>query len=215
MSNYYMMDCWGLDGDERTQKPQNANLDFDEDDSVQFFVGLPLRVNLPIPLELEWDPDISGGGAAWEEFGKPSSGPRNQLGIRRQWAYPANDPPLFHREIISALRECGVDNFQAFETRITDVYSGEICCDYLAVNFLGLVKAADPSKSKAVTHSEDGLIDTDFEPVSINEAATRGLLLFRMAECVTALVVHVRVKEHLEAKGGFELVFTPPEKWIG
>ena len=70
-------------------------------------------------------------------------------------------------------------------------------------------------RSQATPHSPDGLIDTDFDSVAIDEVPTHGRLCFRLAESVNALVVHRSVKEHLESKGGFELTFTEPKDWIG
>ena len=41
-----------------------------------------------------------------------------------------------------------------------------------------------------------------------------GALLFRLAENVSALVVHERVKRRLEAQN-LGLTFDPPEEWFG
>ena len=158
MGEYFMMDCWGLDNDEPTQKPLNADLD-DEDDEIEWFMGETIAVELPDPIEMQWNPEITGGGPAWEAFGTPSNGPRSEKGVRRQWAYPTKDPPLFHRDLVAALRECGVDNFDAYSTKIVDIESGAASEDYLAVNFIGLVKAADMATSVAVQHSDDGLVE--------------------------------------------------------
>ena len=216
MSEYYMMDCWGLDGDEPVQKPMDADLDdYDEDDEIEWFCGQIIGIDLPNPIEIEWNPELSGGGPAWEAFGYASEGLKNENGVRRQWAYPANDPPLFHRDLVAALQKCGVDNFNVYETNIEDTKSGSICKDYLAINIIGLIKAADMEKSKAVIHSEDGLVDTDFDSVELDGSAIRGCKIFRLAESINALVIHREVKDYLESKGGFGLTFTPPEKWIG
>ncbi len=156
MSEYYMMDSWGLKTGEPTQKP----LDVDFDD--------------------------------WED----------------EWGINEDD-------VVKAIRESGVDNLETFDVRIIDSKTGEVCKDYQAVNILGLVKAADMEKSVAMAHAENGLIDTDFDSVKLDETAVQGCLMFRLAESVNAVVVHRSVKEYLESKGGFELTFTEPGNWVG
>ena len=222
MSNYYMLESWGLKYGEPTQKPLDVDFDDWADDyglnesKVEFRLGWLLgNLGLPVPIEVRWDEQIAGGGIVWEMEGQPSSGPRSAGGVRRKWLYKASDPPLFHRDLVAALHECGVDNLETFEVRIVDVQTGEICTDYLAVNVLGLVAAADMRKSQATTHSPDGLIDTDFDSVVLDEGAAQDLLCFRLAENINALVIHRSVKEHLESKGGYELTFTEPKDWIG
>lgn len=222
MSEYYMVESWGLKREEPTQKPLDVDFDdwaddFDlDEDDVDFRLGWTLKhLGLPDPIEMIWDEEIAGGGSAWETEEKPSKGPRNAGGVRRKWVYKSSDPPLFHKQVVATLRDCGIDNLEAFNVRIIDVKTGEVCEDYLAVNFVGLVKAVDMSRSAATTHSTDGLGDTDFESVVINEGVTPGLKMFRLAESVNALVVHRSVKELLESRGGFELTFIEPEKWIG
>jgi len=216
MSDYYMLDCWGIGNDEPTQEPVDADLDdYDENDEIGWLDGRKISIELPLKLKMEWASELSGGGLFWDMYGEPSDGPRNEQGVRRLWAYPATWPPLFHRDIIEAFRACGVDNFDLYETSIKDTVTGVLCDDYFGVNFIGLVKAVSMEESIAVSHSDDGLVDTDFDSVVLDGSATREFKLFRLAECVTALVVHRSVKEHLESKGGFELTFTEPESWAG
>ena len=222
MSNYYMMDSLGSEDEEPTVFPSDFDFDDWEDDYglnevlVIFIAGDAMQhLNLPEPIKMIWDSDIGGGGLAWELEGKPSNGPRNSQGIRMQWVYDACDPPLYHKDVVAALKECGVDNIETYKTRITNEKTGEVCEDYLAVNIVGLVKAADMSKSKAVMHTSDGLIDTDFDSLVLNEEAAAGYKLFRLAENISGVVIHRSVKEYLESKGGFELTFKEPKDWIG
>ncbi len=222
MSEFYMMDSWGLKDEEPTQKP--LDVDFDDweenwgigENDIEFLFGKTMKnLGIPVPIEMEWDDEIAGGGLFWEMEGHPSVGPRNEQGIRRKWAYKACNPPLFHNELIKAIRECGVDNLETFDVKIVDPVTNQVCEDYQAINIVGLIKAVDMNKSIATTHSDDGLIDTDFESVKLNEETINGQKIFRLAESVNAVVVHRSVKEYLESKGGFELTFTKPEKWFG
>lgn len=222
MGEYYMMDSWGLDNDEPTLKPLDVDFDdwedeygLDEDD-VDFLLGIPMKhLGVPEPMKMEWDDEIAGGGIVWESERQASTGPRSEEGVRMKWAYKASDPPLFHKDLVKALRECGVANLEAYEVHITDRKTGKMCTDYLAINLVGLVKAADMGRSKADAHGEDRPIDTDFDSVTIDEWAAKGHKMFRLAESVNAIVIHRSVKEYLEMKGGFDLTFTEPENWVG
>lgn len=76
------------------------------------------------------------------------------------------------------------------------------------------------SKCKAAGKSQRLHIEypggwTIFESVKLDEEAIKGQKMFRLAESVNAVVVHRSIKEYLELKGGFELTFTEPEKWVG
>lgn len=222
MTNYFMMESWGLANEEPTQKPGRVDFDDWADEygldanKVNFRLGWRLAgLNIPNPIRMVWKEEIAGGGLAWEMEGKPSQGPRSADGVRRKWLYKAGNPPLFHKALVGAIREFGVDNLEVFPVAITDRRTGEVCNDYFAVNIVGLVKAADMAKSRATSHSPDGLIDTDFDSVAIDERTPRDFKMFRLAESVNALVVHRSVKEHLESLGGFELTFTEPKDWIG
>jgi len=222
VTNYFMMESWGLENEEPTQKPRSVDFDDWADEygldehKVSFLLGWRLAgLNIPNPIRMVWKDELAGGGLAWEMEGKPSQGPRSPEGVRRMWLYKACDPPLFHKALVEAIRRCGVDNLEAFPVAITDTRTGEVCNDYFAVNFVGLVKAVNMAKSLATPHSPDGLIDTDFDSVAIDERAAGGVKMFRLAESVNALMVHRSVKEHLESLGGFELTFTEPKDWIG
>lgn len=217
-----MLESWGLENEEPTQKPRSV--DFDDwtadyglnERKVNFLLGWRLKdLNIPKPIAMVWKDEIAGGGPFWEMEGKPSEGPRSPEGVRRKWAYKACDPPLFHQSLVAAIQQCGVDNLEAFPVAIANKQTGEVCNDYLAVNFVGLVKAADMGKSKATQHSPDGMIDTDFDSVVLDEKLARNFRMFRLAENVNALVVHESIKKHLESLGGFELTFTEPKDWVG
>ena len=49
----------------------------------------------------------------------------------------------------------------------------------------------------------------------IDESRTHGELMFRLAESVTGVVVHEKVKSHLEEAGFDDLTSVDPAEWIG
>ncbi len=113
------------------------------------------------------------------------------------------------------LAEAGVDNLDTYPVRITDTETGEVCEDYRAVNVLGLVAAADMDASNWTDPTGRGLASVDFDGVAIDPAKTHGLRMFRMAECVSGVLVADVVRVALEEAGGFGLRFVQPENWIG
>ena len=189
MTDYFMLECF---------VPKGATIvdirDYPLIDGVEsWLMGLRFDATLPEPILLEWDPSTDG--------------------LKKKF-YDASIP-LMTKELVAALRSGGVDNFDCYEVRITDRASGVVDDGYLAVNILGVVAAADLRACAFEDPSGRRLVDMDFDRLQISTTAARGLLLFRLAECVTGLVVHSAVKKHLEAQGGFGLSFVAPQSWIG
>lgn len=189
MSDYFMLECFApLEGNftDIREYPLLEGID-------SWQTGARFAAAVPEPIRLEWDPETSG--------------PRKTLyGVTI---------PLFHKKLVEALQESGCDNLDAYRAEIRDTRAGTVTTDFLAVNVIGAIAAADLTQSKYTAHSSRALIDVDFDALVVDPEKTRGALLFRLAECVTGLVVHRKVKEHLETQGGFGLTFLPPEEWIG
>jgi hypothetical protein len=119
--------------------------------------------------------------------------------------------PLVREDLLRTLRKCGVDNLDAYDAAITDPDDGKVYENYKAINILGLVAAADLSKSEYVAHGEP-LGDVDFDRLVLNETATKGHLMFRLAESVNAILVHQRIRDRLLKEGFKDLAFRDPEK---
>jgi len=86
--------------------------------------------------------------------------------------------------------------------------------NYKVVNVVGVVAGADLGRS--VYEASDGvpLIDVSFDSLAIDEKRVAGLLLFRLAESLSAIVVHDRIKKHLLARGFDMLTFRDPAKYV-
>lgn len=125
------------------------------------------------------------------------------------------DALVMTRRLLAALEAAGVDNLDAYEAVIRNPETGFATDDYVAVNLIGLVRAADLERSRVVGGSSDGLIDVDLDGVAIDPARAHGLLMFRLAENTSAVVVHRRVARHLLATGFDMLSFRPPATWKG
>lgn len=122
---------------------------------------------------------------------------------------------VMSRRLEKAVREAGVDNMDVYETIIRHPETGFETKDYVLVNILGLVAAADLAKSNVVGGSRGNLLDTDFDGVEIDPNKAHGLLMFRLAESTNAIVVHESVKDVLLEKGFDMLEFVEPKNWIG
>lgn len=147
----------------------------------------------PDPIELTWDP-------------------MREDGLRK--AYYESSVVLMAKGLVLALREAGVDNLDTYPVIVRSTKNGDICGDYVAVNVIGSIAAADMEKS-VVLDEGAGMVDVIFSSLVIDENKARGQLFFRLAESAGALVVHEPVRDHLLRKGGFGLTFTEPRDYCG
>ena len=183
---YYMLECHGPVSPVRVSLRNVPMLD-----GVSWNSGAMITNPVPSPLRVS----ISGGP-------KDVLVPMFQVGML-----------ALRDDVIAAMGDAGVDNLQLFDLVIEDPRTQQELLDYRAVNIVGLVAAADMSKSKATGGGP--LIDVDFESVAIDETKARELLLFRLAECVSGIVVHERVKRSIERNGITGLDFVLPGDWGG
>lgn len=155
-------------------------------------------------------------------------------------AIMGTNPPLWRDDFIQALLDCGVYNFDTYETAIynpgnkavldkfyqklrdegiddVDKYLRSMGADnldewvddkpeatftnYKAVNILGLVAAADMTKSIADVHDGIPLIDVDFDELVVDDKKTNSIKMFRLAESTNAILVHESLRDMLIEKG--------------
>ena len=174
---------------------------------ISWWRGAVISTTVPQPLEFELNPY------------QPASPDEDQ----HMAAIIYTNPPLWRDDFIKALQDCGVNNFDTYEVQINnpsnastladlraqgityfdDSYldQGGVITNYKAVNVLGLVAAADMSKSIATVHDGIPLIDVDFDELVIDEKKTLGIKLFRLAESNNAILIHESVRDYLISKG--------------
>jgi hypothetical protein len=119
------------------------------------------------------------------------------------------------RRLVAALQEAGVNNLQTYPTTITNPQRDTPADYYLAVNVVGLVAAADFAESETDPESDERVLSVDFHSLTIDPQKARDALMFRLAENISAVLVHERVREHVEAKGITTLTWFEPEEWAG
>ena len=158
-----------------------------------WLTGMRFPAPPPEPIVLYWDPE--------DEEGPP------------QTLYKAGIP-MMSRRLHDALREVGVDNLDVYRVEVRSHSTSDVNADFVAFNVIGAIRAADMSKSVHDPSLEPHLIAVGFNGVTIDESKAAGALLFRLAENVTAIVIHDRVKGHLEALR-LGLTFVRPQEWVG
>lgn len=124
--------------------------------------------------------------------------------------------PMMRDDLLEVIRRCGVDNIDAYPIAIQNRVTGDHLEGFSAINIIGLVSAADPVGTTYSPDNPSRMIDADIDGLKLDPARTGGALLFRLAEAVTGVVVHERIKKAVEATGAFpNLLFVRPEEWMG
>ena len=181
-----MLECYGGFDEQRAQIKSVVNAK-----GFNWMTGMSFENDVPQPIRVELHPR---GGAMLPIF---------KSGIL-----------LFSDQVVNALKECGVDNFITYDTEIYHPVEDKTYTNYKAINIIGLVAVADMSKSDAIVHGT-ALIDVDFDSLAIDTEKAGDFLFFRLAECVTGIVVHESIKQCVENKGITGIDWIEPEDWLG
>jgi hypothetical protein len=98
--------------------------------------------------------------------------------------------PLMRQDLLDALLEAGVDNLDVYRATVRDPVAAREWDNYWAFNVLGLVAAgvSDPA-------------------LTIDESKTKGLLLFRLAEVPSIIVVDEIVRQAVQRRAIPDMVF--------
>ncbi|HWV15433.1 MAG TPA: hypothetical protein VN030_08365 [Cellvibrio sp.] len=185
---YYMLECYGPDEEDA------ANMgDWPQFEGVNWLHGRPIDRYIPTPIEILLDLD--------------------QPGIMLPMFY--SGVLVFSDAMIAALHRAGVNNFECFDAVLKDTVNGVDYTNYKVINIIGLVAAANLEKSVCDTRGGEPLIDVYFDSLVLNENKIKDLYMFRLAECVTGIVIHEKVKQALEEDNIKHLDFILPEEWIG
>lgn len=129
--------------------------------------------------------------------------------------YYEQSVPVMRDDVIEALRGAGVDNIEYFDAILENPLTGQQELNYKAFNIIGAVAAADMGASELMGTSSSTIGDVDFHALTLDESRTGGLLLFRLAEKLGAIVVHESVRKAIEAAGIPGFVFYGPGEWSG
>ena len=82
---------------------------------------------------------------------------------------------------------------------------------YKAVNIIGLINAAG---ERTTITGKSMLIDASIRGLEIDAKKARDFLIFRLAESITTIVVHRKVKDAVEKAGFPHIQFIDPGNFI-
>jgi len=187
---YYFLECRSLEGEEDvliSEWPRQPDID-------SWMTGLRFGVPVEEPVVCRLHPDHRG-----------------------QLLPLFNDEILLIRhDLFDLLQSAGVDNMDAYRAHIAAPTGEVVSEDYLAVNVIGLVAAADMEESQWRNSSGESLVSVDFDAVVLRPDIPADLKMFRLAECVTGLLVRADVRKAIQDSGRFRnVLFIPPEEWVG
>lgn len=104
--------------------------------------------------------------------------------------------------LIELLRSQGVDNFQAFPVEVLNPETGKKRQGYYLFNVIGLLAVVDLNKSAydelmpASPHGSHVPLAA-FSEIVIDSKRTMGMLMFRLAENPTVLLIHEKIVDAL------------------
>lgn len=119
--------------------------------------------------------------------------------------------PVMSNEFYQALVEAGVDNLDAYDCILRSEDGKVEYKGFKAVNIIGVIRATGAGTEFT---GDSRLIDASMDKVSIDADKTFGALMFRLAENLSTVVVHERVKRYIEKKGFPSIVFRKPEETL-
>jgi hypothetical protein len=108
--------------------------------------------------------------------------------------------PLVSKRLKEAIESAGVDNNDFSPVTVRNADTGEVY-EYFAFNLIGLVAAADPAGSEMTSRDGDFIGDTSISGLVIDESKCRDLLMFRLKEKFSVILVHETVKQAIERHG--------------
>jgi hypothetical protein len=108
--------------------------------------------------------------------------------------------PLVSEGFADHLRAFPVRNLQFIPAVLTDPDSGKVYTNYLAMNILGAISAADMAKSRYAVHDGVPIIDVSFDKLVLDESRALEAPIFRLVESGTVVLVHQRLRDHILKK---------------
>lgn len=184
---YFMLACFSPD------EGDHAQYTYEPDDEERgWIIGLPFEQPPPVPVPVSIEPGEEGLQPELTDV----------------------PLPLMSRRLAECLTAAGVSNIDFYPARVTEQASGRSHDGLLAFNLIGLVAAADLSRS--TFSAPDGpLLSVDFDGLAIDPAKVGAADMFRLAESVNGIVVSRRVRQAILDAGITTLEFILPEDWVG
>lgn len=120
--------------------------------------------------------------------------------------------PIISKKLLDTIRSAGVDNIDVYKI---DLYfpDGSLASEnHYAFNLVGKIAAVDLEKSIYDEDQPDSIISMSFDSLVVDEEKTKSLLMFRLVENITTILVHEKVKNAVEnAHIEYVRFFDPPD----
>ena len=120
---------------------------------------------------------------------------------------------VMSKRLADALVTAGVDNIDFYPLLLTNTVTGQTY-DYFVYNLVGKVALADLEKSQHFSYDNKLVTDVGFKDLVLDESKTHGLLMFRLAEDVSAILIHESVKKTIIDQGIDTLSFVKPDDYV-
>jgi hypothetical protein len=170
---------------------------------------------------LLYDFDDPGPEDNWLIGQRFRSAPAEPVVVQIQPGYERKDllpffgtPPVMSAEFHDALRAAGVDNIDVYDAVLRSKDGSVEHAGFKAFNVVGLVAAADLSRTRFAPENPSRVVDASIESLVIDPAKVKDLLLFRLAEYVSAVIVHERLRRAIEARQFPHVLFRDPRDFI-
>jgi hypothetical protein len=185
--------------------------------SIPYYV-LGATAERKMLLTAPQDPTTTETWMSGVKFSKP---PAEPVLVRIKKGYESADlldffgpSTLISNRLHAALLSAGVDNLDVYDAVIRSFDNSVEHKDYKAFNLVGVIRAADMTKSEFSAELPSRLYDASIQKLEIDPNKTRGALMFRLAEYVGAVIVHERVKRAIEDAGLSTVTFSAPDQYI-
>ncbi len=103
---------------------------------------------------------------------------------------------LYHKKLLSALFDFGVNNIQYYPVILRNQNTGQTEENYYLINILTTIDCVDLKKSKIKWWSSG--MGYDFISMVIDETKTNGLSIFRLKDDPTKVLISEHLKNYIE-----------------
>ncbi len=186
--NYFVLNC------EDPDEGYLARLSYSPDDSARSWI-LGERFATPPPLPVA--ATVRGLGD-------------DDTVMAELWKSPL---PAMSKRLHGALLAAGVSNLDVYDLDIKDPASGNVLQDHVAFNLIGKVAAVDLQRAHLAKDSVERMVSASFDSLALDESRIGGILMFRLAEALSTIVIHRSVRERIEAASITTLSYYLPADW--
>jgi hypothetical protein len=164
------------------------------------------------------DPSVRDGWLLGKPFQKP---PKQPVSVRIRPGHEHGvlldffgTARLMSSAFYEALANAGVSNLEVYDAVLRSSDGSSQYEGYKAFNLIGLVDAADLTRSRFNEDVRSRSMDASIESLTIDPDRAQGHLMFRLKQYAAAVVVHQRLREAIEARAFPNVIFREPSEFL-